>query len=434
MKNIKNSIYGVIHSLTTPILMLIITPVFLNYVGIEGYAIWVLVNSIIASLALFNFSGADVIVRFISTDAGKDDADEVFSTVFTFQLIVAVALYILFLIVAPVAIQHIYSDNLLTLVNILYVAIPLFFIKQLEVLLYAFFMGQEQFGHMAVISVSSKILFFLTQALTAIFTKDVLDVFYGALTASFLLFLSQALYIKIMHKGGISFRKANIETAKSLLNFGGWNGLSSLVNMLKSQSDKWLISGFLGLKTFGFYSIGVLIFNQLHTVMTSSIYWIFPEVSKESLDKEALAKKYWKLLFYICIVSLVVSIVLINFNFLFQFWLGDEVFQNSKYYINTFLLLLPVFTLTIVPYLYLLGLGLVKHKFFADTVSILAKVITIWLVIAVFNIEEWVLFFVVFIAIEYIAYAIIISRNLPIKFTHLIGFFLLQVIIVFARV
>jgi len=436
MKNITKSAYGAIDSLTAPILMLLATPIFLNYLGIEGYATWVLINSIIASLSLFNFGGTDVVVKFVSSNRGvnsKNSTREVFGTVFSFQLIVLLAIYVLFLIIEPIVSQNIASSNLLTFMSILYVAIPVFLIKQLEQLLYAFFRGYEQFGHTVIISSISKILFFLTQILIAISTKSVTDVFYGALAVSVLLFLAQALYIKIIHRDDISFSDANIRTARSLLSFGGWNWLSSVTSMLTIQSDKWLVSGLLSLKTFGIYSIGVLIFNQLRAVVGTSFYWVFPEISKDNLNKKILAKKYWKLLFYVCIVSLFISISLSNLSGLFQLWLGDRAYQDSQYYINTFLLLFPLFTLNIISHLYLLGLGLAKQKFFADVVSLSAKLITIYLVISVFNVKEWVLFFMVFIAIEFIAYAVIISKNLPIRLVFLILFLLLQMAIVFIR-
>jgi len=436
MKNITKSAYGAIDSLTAPILMLLATPIFLNYLGIEGYATWVLINSIIASLSLFNFGGTDVVVKFVSSNRGvnsKNSTREVFGTVFSFQLIVLLAIYVLFLIIEPIVSQNIASSNLLTFMSILYVAIPVFLIKQLEQLLYAFFRGYEQFGHTVIISSISKILFFLTQILIAISTKSVTDVFYGALAVSVLLFLAQALYIKIIHRDDISFSDANIRTARSLLSFGGWNWLSSVTSMLTIQSDKWLVSGLLSLKTFGIYSIGVLIFNQLRAVVGTSFYWVFPEISKDNLNKKILAKKYWKLLFYVCIVSLFISISLSNLSGLFQLWLGDRAYQDSQYYINTFLLLFPLFTLNIISHLYLLGLGLAKQKFFADVVSLSAKLITIYLVISVFNVKEWVLFFMVFIAIEFIAYAVIISKNLPIRLVFVILFLLLQMAIVFIR-
>ena len=178
----------------------------------------------------------------------------------------------------------------------------------------------------------------------------------------------------------------------------------------------------------------MLIFNQLKAVVGTSFYWVFPEISKDSLDKKILAKKYWKLLFYVCIISLIISIFLSNLSGLFRLWLGDRAYQDSQYYINTFLLLFPLFTLNIISHLYLLGLGLVRQKFFADVVSLSAKLITIYLVISVFNVKEWVLFFMVFIAIEFIAYAVIISKNLPIRLVFLILFLLLQMVIVFIRI
>lgn len=436
-KNVKNSAYGVIDALVFPVLMLLATPILLNSLGLEGYAMWILVNSIIASLAVINFGGGDIIIKFISSGKGGSDtntAEEVFGTVFIFQLLAILTIYLLFVIIAPFTTQYIVSDNLLNLVNILYFAIPVFFIKQLEGLLYSFLSGHEQFGHGTALSSISNIIFISAQIIIAIFTQSVENIFFGALIVSILLFLPQFIYIKTMYKGEISFNKANFGTAKSLLNFGGWNWMSSLASIPKGHSDKWLVSGLLGLKTFGMYSIGLLVFNQLHTIIGSSIWWIFPGISKNSSNKKSLVKKYWKLTFYVGAISFLSSVVLINLDFLFEIWLGKESYENSQYYINTFLLIFPVFTINLVFHVFFLGLGLVKQKFFTEVVSLAVKVVVIWLVVDVFNVKEWVLFFMVFIAIEYIVYAAILSKNLPIKFIHLIVFLLLQVVIVFARI
>ena len=441
MKNIKNSIYGVSDALVLPILMLIGTPIFLHYLGVEGYATWVLINSIIASLSFFNFGGADVVIKFVSSsrseksrsDESKGEAVKVFSTVFAFQALTLLMIYGLFIIAASFMDQLTISKNLLLFVEILYIAIPVFFFKQSEQLLYAFLRGKEQFAQVLVMSGISKVLFFTIQMVISIFTQSVIYVFYGALIISILLFLLQVSYIKFIQKENISFSGVNINTAKSLLNFGGWNWASSLASMLKSDSDKWLVSWLLGLKVFGFYSIGVMVFNQLHRIVASSIAWIFPDISKNSLSKEYLSKKYWKLLFSVGVLGLLISFSLTSLSALFELWLGKEFYQDGQYYISTFLLIFPMFTMTIVPYFYLLGLGLVKPKFFVDIASLVAKVVTIWLVISVLNIKEWVLFFLIFIVIEYIAYSVVISRNLPIKFLHMIYVLLLQMVIVLLR-
>ncbi len=437
MKNIKKSIYGVTDALVLPILMLVAMPVFLSYLGVTGFATWVLINSVVATLSVFNFGGTEVITKFISSYRGgnvKHTTNDVFSTVFFFQAMVLLVIYGLFLITAPFINQLIASDNLLRFVDILYFVVPMFFFKQSEQLLYAFLRGFEQFGRVMVVSTISKVLFLSVQIVVAIQTESIKDVFFGALIISALLFLLQVVYIKALHGNGISFSGANVKTAKSLLNFGGWNWLSSLVTMLKGESDKWLVSGLLGLKTFGIYSIGILVFNQLYAIVVWSVYWVFPSISKGGDDKAILASRYWKLLFSVSILSIFISVTLENLGALFELWLGVEFYQSSQYYISTFLILFPVFTMTIASYLYLLGLGLVKQKFFTDAIVLIVKIVTIWLVIDVFKIEEWALFFMVFISVEYIIYSIIISRNLPINFVYLITFFLLQVIIVLIRI
>jgi len=436
LQNIRNSIYGVVDALVLPVLMLIATPILLKSLGVGGYGTWVLINSLVASLAIVSFGG-DIIIKFISSNREHDKGDTagaIFGTVFVFQLLAMLAIYLCFLIFAPFISQYFAAEGFLTLLSILYFAIPVFFVKQLEGLLYSFLSGYEKFGQGTTISSISNAIFILTQILTAIYTQSVEKIFISALVVSVVLFLSQFLLIKIFYKNDIVLSKANINTAKSILSFGGWNWLSSLASIPKGHSDKWIVSGLLGLNTFGIYSIGVLVFNQLHTIIGSSIWWVFPGISRESSNQKALVEKYWKLTLYVFIAGISSSILLTNLDFLFELWLGLEIYQNSRYYIDTFLLILPVFTINLVFHVYFLGLGLVKPKFFTEITSFVIKSITIWLVVSVFNIKEWVLFFMVFIAIEYLIYSAIISRKLPIRFLHLAAFLLLQILIVFARI
>lgn len=425
------SFYGMADAAISPVLMLIATPIFLTYLGVEGYAIWVLINSIIASLSLFNFGANDVLIKYISLGL-IDENKKVLSTIFFIQTFVVLFIYFCFLVGVYFFSESI-TKNSVQIVSILYIALPIFFIKQFEQSLYAFYKGHEMFGHVALFSTVSKFLFFSAQVLLAITTRSIYDVFLAGLVISIILLVVQMIYMKKTHKDAVFFQSASIKKAKSMIFFGGWNWLSSIASILNSHSDKWIIVALLGLETFGFYSLGILILNQLHNIAASSVAWIFPEISNRKNNGQLLSERYWRLMLAVIVGSYIVSLLLMQSSFLFEWWLNTETYASAKLYIDIFLIIFPVFTLSIVSYFYLLGLGLVKEKFYSDVLVLASKVLILYFVIMNFEIDKWPLVFLIFISIQFISYSRIICKNIPIKIEYLYSLLLLQLSVAFFR-
>lgn len=430
----KNGLYSIVDVLISPVLMVVVTPIFLKYLGVENYASWVLVNSIISSLALFNFSGTDVLIRYISLARGDNNSSEIkqtLSTIFVFQIIVASVIYLLFLLVSPHFFEH--TTKFYSVYTILYTAIPLFFFKQFEQILYAFLKGHEQFKQIAVFSVLSKVLFFFIQSIIAIITGSLFEVFKYALISAIVIFLLEVVYVKYRYKDAIFIREAKIVKFKSLFNFGGWSWLASIALILTTHSDKWIVSSLMGLSIFGYYSLGILVFNQLHNIIAASVSWVFPKISKRGLQNKDLAIEYYWLTSYIVLFSLIISFALINLHFIFEAWLGREVYAQSKEYIDLFLIMFPVFTMPIVSYYYLLGLGLVKNKFWVDLSVLCIKVIAVYSAITL-SFQYWPLVFLSFLSFQFVFYARVLSKYIDIRFSYMIGLLVAQLFIVYIRV
>jgi len=401
-KSSKNALYGVIDVLIAPVLMIIVTPIFLRHLGVQDYAIWILINSIIASLSLFNFAGTDLF-------------------------------YALFLIsckyISPYLPEAVLENS-----TILYVAIPMFFLKQFEQLLFAFFKGYEEYNHVAFLSLFSKIVFFSTQAITAVISNSVYQVFQYGLIASALIFIFEVIYIKVIHNDAVLLKEVNFEKAKSLIHFGGWNWLTSIIGIFWVNSDKWMVTVIFGLKTLGLYSLGILVFNQLHNIFAASISWVFPKISKEGENGTNRLRNYYYLTSLIVIFSYIISITLNQLDFIFELWLGIEAYLQSKIYIKLFLIMLPVYTLPLVSYYHLLGLGLVKEKFMADTSILVIKIVALYAAMVILKLDNWPLAFLVYISIQFILYVKILCKHMHIKFYQMILILLTQLFVVFIRI
>ena len=83
-----NSISSLFESIVVPVLMLVMVPVFLNRLGPNSFAIWILVNTFVTSLMALSFGGGNTVIKYISDVRYQSNAT--FSSIFTFQLFVII--------------------------------------------------------------------------------------------------------------------------------------------------------------------------------------------------------------------------------------------------------------------------------------------------------------------------------------------------------
>ena len=105
MRAIKDGIYATLDVVFAPILLVVATPIFISQVGIEQYGLWILINSILASLSIFNFGINETIIKFISEAKSKSNYNEqqkILSSILVFLILLAILVlglyYILYFI------------------------------------------------------------------------------------------------------------------------------------------------------------------------------------------------------------------------------------------------------------------------------------------------------------------------------------------------
>src|ERR1035437_4892595 len=65
-KNISNAAWSSIEAIIYPALMLVATPIFIQRLGVELYGIWMLVNTIVASIGILNVGLGDATIKFVT--------------------------------------------------------------------------------------------------------------------------------------------------------------------------------------------------------------------------------------------------------------------------------------------------------------------------------------------------------------------------------
>ncbi|MEM6686246.1 MAG: oligosaccharide flippase family protein, partial [Bacteroidota bacterium] len=228
-------------------------------------------------------------------------------------------------------------------------------------------------------------------------------------------------------------KSASVATFKSVLGYGKWTWLSSTILIFNAHTDKWIVSAILGLKVFGYYSIGVSVLNQLKTIFTSSVSWIFPKISSGKLSDKEKASMHLKLTLFASLIGLVTSFVLVKIDFFFLMWLGKETFENSKLFLHLFLFLLPVWLISSASFYYLLGLGIVKKKFYADLFVFLTKITVTFVALLKLDYERWPILFVIPIMIELLLFTVLVHQKSKLKLLYVALFVLFNLLVLTLR-
>lgn len=435
MRAFKNSIYATLDVVFAPFFLVIATPIFISQIGIEKYGLWILINSILASLSIFNFGINETIIKYISESKSKNDIvaqRKVFSSVIIFLLILAlVILAVVYLLYSFNAFFEFIETK--DIFKIMLFAIPLFFIKQIEQAFFALHKSYEDFKYLAKQSFISKALLYISQIAAVFIFDEVKDVFMVSMAIAGIYLFYQFFELSKKYNHIYSTKEASFSTFKGVLGYGKWAWFSSTILIFSAHVDKWIVSAILGLKVFAYYSIGVSVLNQLKTIHTASISWVFPKISSNQLTEKASALLHIKLTVFVSTLGLLVSFILEKVDFVFILWLGETTFASSKLYLHTFLFLLPVWLISASSLYYLLGLGVVKKKFYADIVVLLLKIGVTYVALQKLNFEAWPILFVIPMLVEVLLFSYILNQHNKLKLLYLNLFIVFNIIILVLR-
>ena len=127
-----------------------------------------------------------------------------------------------------------------------------------------------------------------------------------------------------------------------------------------------------------YYGIGVSIFNQLHMLIASSVSWLFPKISFNGISKSMLLVYKRSSLILLIISTTITFLILLLGDFIFELWLGAEDYKKAENFIKLFICIIPVFSTTIIPYYFMLGLGKIKELFLLGCLTSLILIISLY--------------------------------------------------------
>ncbi|MGD9874780.1 MAG: oligosaccharide flippase family protein [Kiritimatiellia bacterium] len=356
--------------LVYPVLWFLSTPVFVARMGIQHFGIWMLVNSVLGFGGIMEFGLTDATVKYVSLYRARGDSEGVRRTMATTLAMYCMlgllgAVIIVFL--APFLCGRVFrlepADVPLATTAIQIGSLGLlarFFDSVFE----SAFYGYERYDLAARVTIITQaatilvniVLVLAGYGLRAVVAATVIILFLGGI-AKFL--TARAVLIS-----GLSpVPRADWHSLREITGFGVYRWLESLLNIVNSNVDRFLIASYIGPSAVAYYTVALQLARQVHAVLARASAFLFPFSASlfEQKDYARLRRLYVKstLLIIVISVGFILPLFLCGRQFL-TLWMGPEFALQAAVVLQIVCIRYALAPMGIINHNFLLGAGLVK--------------------------------------------------------------------------
>lgn len=386
-KNIRNSAWNLVDIFLYPLVFFLSIPVFIQHLGPEVFGIWMLLNTILVGVQVFNFGLGSGVLQHIAWHIGKDDTDAQHSIMNNSLSMSLFLFFIAFAVTATLA-MLVHTADLFAVKPALKQQAALCIclgggmvgFRFTEQVFTNFYKAGEDYRRAAFIAMSNRLAPLLINLVLLRLHCGIIALIVNILICNTLSLCGCFLLLR-KALPGYRFRfEVTLRSATSKFAFVLW--FQSLCMILIFQADRYLIVQYFGLAALSYYALTATIFNHLHMGFNAMLGWVSPKFAKLSARNAPVKELYIASRDGLLLVS--VSLILL-FHFLYPYVLplvlGAESFGAMRPYIDYFLVLALFLTPSIIPTYFLNAAGQEKRYLYFlvpfTTGTIIAMVIAL---------------------------------------------------------
>jgi O-antigen/teichoic acid export membrane protein len=354
-----------------PVLFFLSSTWFIDKLGEKEFGIWLLVNSIIIMMQLFNLGLGAATFKNVAAHAGVKNYTNVITTIntnFSLSFILqVVCIFIGSLIAVGIRyfalfkIESSYNDIAATGAVFGGFIVGLKFYEQIVTFT---FKALERFDIAAWINSGIKLTNLLVNVVLVYLGYGLISLFISTIIVSLTGLCFAIFFIKQQVPGyfvSFHFNKASINKE---LHFAVWTWLQSLVIVITFQCDRFFVLTYIGLSTLAYYGLIATMFNHIHMGFSAIVPWLAPKVTRLKAQG-ADAKDLYITSRNLCLVIALFALLLLSIisGPLLKMLLSTEKYNNTIDYIRLFTLFELFFVYTIMPGNYLNAGGHEKLNF-----------------------------------------------------------------------
>ncbi|WP_299757615.1 oligosaccharide flippase family protein [uncultured Pontibacter sp.] len=378
--NFKNAYWSVADVIVYPIMYLLATPVFLKYLGAEMYGLWMLINSLIASIGVLNGGLSDATIKFISKYRALEDHSSIiriFRATYSITLVVfalAVGIVLLtskwlvssgmFVITPALRLEAVLAMQIATIA---------FSLKLLEQIFFAYFKAYERYDIYSKISIVSKAVALTTGVILVLNGFSLSALLLGNVIVLFISILLQSTLVgqKLGYSAFIPY--FNKQTVVEVFSFSSWAWIQTIISVFSAHLDRYIVAAAVSVEALAYYSIGLLVATQIHNVFAAGSGFIFPLITKRIEQNIEIKPIYYRMqLIVISTGILCIACLVFVQDIAFTLWLGPESYALAESFITWFLCFEVLLITSIIPYYYLIASGHIKLNTFIMGINTVA--------------------------------------------------------------
>lgn len=370
-KNFKNSLWNVVDIFTYPIIFLLSTPFFIDGLGAKAFGVWMLINSLMIAMQVFNLGLGNATFKHIAAHSAANDVAKMNNTLNTnFSL----SFLLHFLCIATgvligIGIRYFSFFNIeSSYVDLAWqgaiLAGVLVGFKFYEQLIAYTFKALERFDKDTLLSTGLKIAVLIVNIVLVKMGYGLLPILINSILLSFISILIGMFLIKKQIPNYQFNFQLNKSLIKNELEFAIWPWFQTLAIVLTFQCDRFFVVTFIGLSTLTYYGLVATIFNHIHMGFNAIAPWLAPKITKLKTQGQDTRALYLTARNFLLVIALT---ALLLFNLLnepiLSLFLSQEKYNNAADYIKCFTLFEVFFVFSIVPNYFLNAAGHEKLYF-----------------------------------------------------------------------
>jgi O-antigen/teichoic acid export membrane protein len=367
---IRHSIWGVLDAAVYPAIYLLLVPMLWKYMGNTVFGLWILLNSLITILQLFNFNSGVanlglVIIRNLAYARANKDEPYARNTI-NAVLIITTALFLIISLtgfaLSDLAVRSAWWGlGLVTGVNTwlcIILAVVFAGMKYFDQVFQTIIKACEEFRLASVLNMMNR---FGLLGITLIMAMK----HYGLakIIAANIIYLAIYLCFQFywIYKIVPGYHAAIVHdrnSYKRVFSFSLLPWVQALVIVLTFQTDRFWVSASAGLTEVSGYGLASTIFNHVHMIFTAMAVWVLPRISlihSHGKDPSKLYNTVRNILLAVIIISLMFFYFLAPF--VIREWIGPERYLQMLTYTRAFAAFEMLFAYSILPFLYLNAVG-----------------------------------------------------------------------------
>lgn len=394
-KAARNSIFSLIGFLYPTLLTIVLTPIFLHYLGPTEYGIYALSGVLISFISLLDFGVAPTLLKFVSEHAARGELADLNTTVAACLVFYAVIGLVGLIISSTVAIFfvgelfHLSGDLRSTAEFVLLVSGLTFLLSMLLSGLSSIPAGLQRFDLLTIVGLALQTPAAVASILVLYFgfgLKGVTVV--SAVGPAVGLFIFAIMNRKLL-PGFRPVPEWNPEVLARVFSFSAYAFVANFSGAILFQLDKIFIGALSNVRSVTFYTVPGSLAQRLHSASSSLSVVVLP-LSSDLLARgevERVKELYRRATRFVALFICSVGIPLFVFaRDILHYWLSSTFATNSTDVLRLLVVTYSILALTAVPYYVVMASGKPRLAAIYGTSAAALNVILIVVLIPPFGI------------------------------------------------